>query len=338
MRKIFSSLCVGLLVTAFIGGWASRVLAADAKKLSMSIVHADDSVMHIAAKRWAELINQYTEGRYAVEVFTNDVLANGDQVKCMEMVQRGDIDMSFIPASIAGLVDVNLSSVIVPFLWKDVETIDKTLDPDSPVFKIFADGLLEKNLVALAFIELGYRQLTNNIRPVRTPDDMKGMKIRVANSPVFQEALRAFGANATGLSFTELFTALQQNALDGEENPVVAIIIPNKFYEVQKYLTVWDYVYEPLLPMLSKKLYDSLSDADKEAFRRSCKEVIVEHRQSVRAQDAEGLEFLKAQGMDVIVLTPEERQVFKDKLANNYDKWFANYNPQLVQALLEANK
>lgn len=338
MNRIFRTLLVVSALAMLTAGFAATTHAAKAKRLSMSIVHADDSVMHVAAKHWGELISKYTEGRYMVEVFTNDVLANGDQIKCMEMVQRGDIDMSFIPASIAGLVDPNVSSVIVPFLWKDVETIDKTLDPDSPIFKIFADGLYKKNLVAMAFIELGYRQVTNNLHPIRTPDDLKGLKVRVANSPVFQEALRAFGANATGMNFTELFTALQQKALDGQENPVVAIIIPNKFYEVQKYLTVWDYVYEPLLPMLSKKLYDTLSDADKEAFRRACKEMIVQHRDSVRAQDAEGIEFLKSKGMEVIVLSPAERQVFKDKLTDNYKKWFANYDPALVEALLEANK
>jgi tripartite ATP-independent transporter DctP family solute receptor len=338
MNKIVKTLLIASAFAMLTGGLPVSAHAAQARKLSMSIVHADDSVMHIAAKNWGELINKYTEGRYTVEVFTNDVLANGDQIKCMEMVQRGNIDMSFIPASIAGLVDTNVSAVIVPFLWKDVETIDKTLDPDSPIFKIFEDGLYKKNLVPMAFIELGYRQVTNNARPIRTPDDIKGLKIRVANSPVFQEALRAFGANATGMNFTELFTALQQKALDGQENPVVAIIIPNKFYEVQKYLTVWDYVYEPLLPTVSKSLYESLSDEDRQAFRRACKEMIVTHRNSVRAQNAEGIEFLKDKGMEILVLSPEERQVFKDKLEPNYKKWFANYDPQLVEALLEANK
>jgi tripartite ATP-independent transporter DctP family solute receptor len=163
----------------------------------------------------------------------------------------------------------------------------------------------------------GYRELTNSKHPVTTPDDMKGIKFRVAGSKLYLETFKLLGANAVTMSFGEVFTSLQQGVIDGQENPT-AIIDSSKLYEVQKYLTMWHYSFDPLVLCINKKLFDSLSPADQKAIRAAAKEAVAYER-TVSAEEEKALpEVLQKKGMQVNNLTPAQIAVFKLKVQPVY--------------------
>ncbi|MDD5762086.1 MAG: TRAP transporter substrate-binding protein DctP, partial [bacterium] len=177
--------------------------------------------------------------------------------------------------------------------------------------------LEEKGIVGLGIGVNGYRELTNSKHPITTPDDMKGIKFRVAGSKLYLETFKLLGANAVTMSFGEVFTSLQQGVIDGQENPT-AIIDSSKLYEVQKYLTMWHYSFDPLVLCVNKKLFDSLSEADRKAIRAAAKEAVAYER-TVSAEEEKALpEILKKKGMQVNTLTLAQVAAFRDRVKPVY--------------------
>jgi tripartite ATP-independent transporter DctP family solute receptor len=177
--------------------------------------------------------------------------------------------------------------------------------------------LEEKGITGLGIGVNGYRELTNSKHPITSPDDMKGIKFRVAGTKLYLETFKLLGANAVTMNFGEVFTSLQQGVIDGQENPT-AIIDSSKLYEVQKYLTMWHYSFDPLVLCINKKLFDSFSPADQKAIREAAKEAVAYER-AVSAEEENRLpEVLKKKGMQVDTLTPAQIAVFKDRVKPVY--------------------
>ena len=165
-------------------------------------------------------------------------------------------------------------------------------------------------LVGLAYWENGFRNVTNSKRTVTRMEDLAGLKIRVIQNPVFIEAFKAFGANPVPMAFTELYGALESRAVDAQENPV-GLIDSQKFYEVQKYLSLTGHVYSPFIVLASKKWFDTLPANDKAAVRSAAVEAGVYQRQQQREQATQLVAALKAKGMQVNELSPAELQRMK---------------------------
>jgi tripartite ATP-independent transporter DctP family solute receptor len=286
------------------------------KTIRLSHVTAKDSPWDKGAHKFADLVAKNTEGRIEVKVFPQSQLANGSQKAELEMLQSGVIDMTWdSPIILALFLDKRFDVFNLPWLYPSMEVANMVAD--GPMGVLAMKWLEEKGIVGLGIGVNGYRELTNSKRPVSTPDDMKGIKFRVAGSKLYLETFKLLGANAVTMSFGEVFTSLQQGVIDGQENPT-AIIDSSRLYEVQKYLTMWHYSFDPLVLCINKKLFDSFSPADQKAIRAAAKEAVAYER-GVSAEEEKALpEVLKKKGMQVNALTPEQIAVFKDRVKPVY--------------------
>jgi len=187
----------------------------------------------------------------------------------------------------------------------------------------------------LAWGENGFRQVTNSKRAIRTPSDLDGLKIRTTSSPLFIDIFRALGANPVNMNWGEAQTAFQQGTVDGQENPVVSVIIPSKLWTSQKYISLWNYVNDPLVLGMSKLTWDSLTAEDKAIVKKSAEEAMAWQKKGSRAglEDSnEAIETLKKNGMEVTVLSANEIEAFKAKTKSVYDKWVGEIGADLVKA------
>lgn len=203
---------------------------------------------------------------------------------------------------------------------------------DGPVGTALAAELPEKGLVGLAYWELGFRQLTNNRHPVAKVDDIAGLKIRVIQTPIYIDLFNALGANAVPMPFTELYTALETGAIDGQENPAPSILTA-KLNEVQDYMTLTNYTYNPQIVMISAKFWDKLNDDERQLLRDAAMEAREYQRTVSREQAAKALEELQSEGMEITELPPEEMAKFREKAQPVADKFAAQINPALMQQL-----
>jgi tripartite ATP-independent transporter DctP family solute receptor len=306
-----AALCAGLLSVLFAGG----AFAAE-KTLRLSHVTAQDSPWDKGAHRFAELVAKNTGGRIEVKVFPQSQLANGSQKAELEMLQSGVIDMTWdSPIILALFMDKRFDVFNLPWLYPSMEVANKVAD--GPMGDLAMKWLEEKGVVGLGIGVNGYRELTNSKHPVTTPDDMKGIKFRVAGSKLYLETFKLLGANAVTMSFGEVFTSLQQGVIDGQENPT-AIIFSSRLYEVQKYLTMWHYSFDPLILCINKKTFEGFSPADQKAIRAAAKEAVAYERTVSAEEEIRLPEELMKKGMQVNNLTPAQIAVFKAKVQPVY--------------------
>ena len=171
-------------------------------------------------------------------------------------------------------------------------------------------------MIGLAWGENGFREMTNSKRAVRKPEDLDGLKIRVVGSPIFVDTFRAMGANPISINWSETLTALQQGTVDGQENPVVSIIIPYKLWEMNKYITIWHYTIDPLIVGVSKTVWESFDAQDREMVSKAAQDAMAFNKKEARKGlegSTEAFDTLKSKGMDVVVLTDKDRDAFKAK-------------------------
>ena len=199
----------------------------------------------------------------------------------------------------------------LPFLFASEREADAVLD--GPAGQYFNKKLEEAGLVNLAYWENGFRNLTNNKRPITKLEDMDGVKLRVMQNEVFLNSFKSLGANAIPLPFSELFSALETKAVDGQENPFNTIV-SSKFYEVQKYLSVTNHVYSPWIVLASKKWWDGLSKDEQKVLLDAAKTSRDFERKDTRDEAAKALADLKSKGMQINELAPAETARMRDKL------------------------
>jgi tripartite ATP-independent transporter DctP family solute receptor len=200
-----------------------------------------------------------------------------------------------------------------PFLINNTKEADALLD--GPVGEKVKATLDAKGIVGLAYWENGFRNLTNNKHPVAKLEDMNGIKLRVMQNNVFLDSFKALGANAVPLPYSELFTAMETRAVDGQENPYNTVL-SGKFYEVQKYLTVTNHVYSPWMVSVSKKWWDTLTPAEKKVLQDAAIKSRDFERKDTRDEAAKALAELKQKGMQVNELSPAEANRMREKLTS----------------------
>ena len=311
---------------------------ADATVLTMTFALSEASPHYPAAQKFKELVEEYTDGAYTVNVFPNSSLAGGDQLGAIQMVQKGTISCGWLSPLVQCSMEPNLQALSIPWIWKGTDEIDAALKPGSDV-DVALNRILEKTgYIAIAYAENGYRQLTNNKRAIRTPEDMKGIKFRVLGSEMLFKVFTALGADPMDMNFSELFTGLQQGAVDGQENPISTAIVPNKYYEVQKYITLWNYVYEPHPLMFNLKLWNSFDDATKEAIQKAAVEACDYQREISRGSTADGIKTMQDKGCEVIELTEDEIKAFKDIADPITEEYAKQFDQELVNAIKAANQ
>jgi tripartite ATP-independent transporter DctP family solute receptor len=216
-----------------------------------------------------------------------------------------------------------------PFLFNDGREADAVVD--GPLGKQLADKLPAKGLVSLTFYELGFRNLTNSKRPIAKADDIQGLKIRVIQSPIYIDTFSALGANPVPMPITEVYTAMEQKTIDGHENPFT-VIEANKFYEVQKYLTVSRHIYNPQSLLMSKRTWDRLSKEEQDIIMAAAKESTPYQRKISRDAQDKSLATLKTK-MEVTELPAAEIAKIRTKLQPVIAKYSAEVGPDFVKQL-----
>ena len=313
MKKL---VLIAFMLTALLAGPTAGHAAGKVTELRMNITPAETSVWFVAGREFKRIVEEKTEGRYKVSLFGNEQLSGGDLVKGIEMIFTGVTDLDLHSSINMTGFEPKLTVITMPWLVpKGYESVDE-LFFNGPGAKYFTDLIEKKNVKVLGFGENGFRQLTNSVRPVRSPADMKQLKIRTPPIAMYVDLFKLFGADPTVMSFSEVFTALQQGTIDGQENPLDTIR-SGKIHERQKFITMWNYSYDPFALTVSNKVWKKLSDADKalflEAGEAACKMQVVESRKKDKVIEEEFSKY-----MQIIHLTPEEATAFQKAAAPIY--------------------
>jgi tripartite ATP-independent transporter DctP family solute receptor len=290
-------------------------------------------------ERWCQLVEQKTQGRIKMKMYPGASLVGGDQTKEFTAIRQGAIDMA-IGSTInwsPQVKELNLFSM--PFLMPDYKAIDALTQGEvgKELFKI----LESKDVVPLAWGENGFREVTNSKRPIRTPADLKGLKMRVVGSPLFLDTFTALGANPTQMSWADAVPALSSGAVDGQENPLTIFTVA-KLHEAanQKFVTLWGYVADPLIFVVNKDVWKSWKPEDQNAVREAAiqagKEEIAEARKGLVAPDDSLIKQIESLGVQVVRLTAAEKEAFRKATKEVYDKWAKQIGPELVKKAEQA--
>ncbi len=306
-----------------------------AETLRLSHNTSDTTTWQKGSEKFAELLDQATDGKYKVRIFPNATLAGGDQMKQAEMTSRGAIDFVVTSAINVTPMVPEMAVFSLPYLYADYAEVDATTQGDAG--RKMADIMADHDIIVLAWGENGFREVTNNVHPIKTPADLKGLKMRVAG-PMYIDVMKDLGANPQQMQWTETFSALQQRVVDGQENPIGAVIIPQRVNEVQKYLSTWHYSYDPIFIGISKKRWDAL-DADTQQKMRKAAEDAMEYQVDItRKATDDGIAYLREKGMEIHESTPEELQQFREATQGAFDTWAAKVGADLVKTFQDSIK
>ena len=318
------------------GGSATAVNATDEPKpvkLKLSLILGENSEWYAGAKKWQELVQAQSSGKVRVSLYPEAQLANHNQRTELEMVQSGAIDCSLESNILLSILDQRWSVFSLPWLFPDHETAKAVCD--GPLGDMMLATLAEKGLVGLAYGVNGFRQITNNKRPIRTPADMRDLKIRVPGIKMYIGLFQMMGADPSSMNFGELFAALRQGTMDGQENPLT-VIKAAKLYEVQKHLTVWDYSYDPIILCMNKDKWDSLTAQQQEVLQMAAREAFDYERQLIIQQEEPLRQELADAGMQVTVLDRAEREAFAAQVSGAYQQYASDIGADLIKQFRDA--
>ena len=315
---------------------AAQQPAADIKERTIKVSHVlpKDHSMQLAVEKFAEILDQKTGGKIKMRGYPNGQL--GAELQSISAAQGGVLEMALVSTAATASVVKEFGVYDLPFLFNDSKEADLVLD--GPIGRKLLDKLPEKNLIGLCYFENGFRHLTNSRRAVAKAEDFKGLKIRTIQNPVYIDVFNTLGANATPMPFTEVFTALESKAIDGQETPY-GNIYGNKFYEVQKYLTTTGHIYNSVVMLVSKKFWDQLSAAEHKLLQESCTATSDFQRRHMRELDPKLRAELQGKGMVITDLSASERGRLRELLKPVYEKYARNLGEDVVrQTLAELEK
>ncbi|WP_100638383.1 TRAP transporter substrate-binding protein [Marinobacter salexigens] len=325
LNTLTLSISLALASTAF----ASDFSDMDPVTLRLAHVVNEQDGFHIAAVKFQDLVSERTEGAVSIELYPNASL--GDERTLLEGMQIGTVDMGVITnGPVANFVE-EMAVFELPFLFPSPQAAYDVLD--GPIGQELLDKLSGVNLKGLAYAERGFRNLTNSERPVNTPEDMDGLRIRVMENPVYVDTFRALGANAIPMAWTEALTAMQQGTIDGQENPV-NVVHSFKLNETQNYMTLSRHTYAPAIFVMGMPAWTKLPEAAQDVLAQAAQEA-AEHEREVNAEMASRqLAELREAGMQVN--DNPDISAFQAAVAPVYEKYgkqFGDYLPRIQEAL-----
>jgi tripartite ATP-independent transporter DctP family solute receptor len=295
----------------------SAALAQDIKERSFkfALQNPKGHPLEQGATKFSELVAAKSGGKMKVNVFPGGTL--GGDAANVSALQGGTIEFVMLNSGILASQVKDFEVYDFPFMFASAKEADAVVD--GPFGQKMHAKLLDKGIVGLAYTELGFRQMTNSKKAINAVDDIAGLKLRVIPNAINVDWVKALGANPTPLAFPELYAALEQKAVDGQENPL-SVIQANKFFEVQKFLTLTNHQYNPQSLIFSKKVWDTLSPAEQKILQDSAAEAAKFQRQVNREAAAGQLDALKKAGMQVAEFSPAEQAKLREKLKPVIDK------------------
>jgi tripartite ATP-independent transporter DctP family solute receptor len=283
------------------------------------------------AQKFADLMAQKSGGKIVVKLFAGGVL--GGDLQTVSALQGGTVEMTVLNAGILNAQVKEFGAFDLPFLFNNPQEADAVTD--GAFGRNLFTRLADKGLIGLGYWDLGFRNLTNSKRPVTRLEDIAGLKIRVIQSPLYIDLFNALGATATPMPFPELYSALDQKAVDGQENPN-STILASKFNEVQKHLALTHHIYNPQALLVGRKFWDSLSADEKKIFQDAATEATRYQREVSRGQADQALDTLRKSGMQVTEFSPAEMNRLREKVKPVVDKYSASIGEATVKELMGA--
>ena len=282
---------------------------------------------------WANKVKEKTNGRINIKLYPGVSLIQGDQTREFSALRQGVIDMA-VGSTINWSPQVRqLNLFSLPFLMPDYKAMDALTHGE--VGKALFEVLEKRDVIPLAWGENGFRELSNSKRPVASPADLKGLKLRVVGSPLYNETFTALGANPTQMSWADAQPALAFGAVDGQENPLSVFVAAKLPTVGQKHLTLWHYVADPLIFVVNKNVWNSRTPADREAVRQAAiqagRENVDKASKGIAGNDTAVLRQIEASGVTVTQLSPEQRSAFVQATRPVYDKWSRTIGADLVK-------
>ena len=335
MKSRWSGLVV---IISFVLGLAATGWTASYKpEYKLSVVVAPTSPWGQGAQLFADLVKQKSDGRINIKCYFSGELFAGKQTNEFLLLKQGVADFA-VGSTInwsTSVKELNLFSL--PFFFHDYQSLD-AVETGAPGKKIIRT-LDKEGVIALGWGENGFREVTNSKRAIRKPEDLEGLKIRVAGSPIFIDIFKALGANPVSMNWGEAVSAFQTGTVDGQENPVASIIIPYKLWQVHKYATLWHYTIDPLIFGVSKATWNDFNARDRNILRKAAAEAAIWQKKAAR-EGLEGstasIDILKKNGMDVTVLSPADMKIFRARMKPVYDKWIPEIGTGLVASAEKA--
>lgn len=300
-------------------------------KLGISATDSQTDPYAIGARLFTEDVKKDSGGRIDVAFFPNRQI--GDEKELMEGLRFGTIDMAIITNAVVANTVPALQLYDMPFLFASAEQAQKVLDGE--VGQAMAKQLAAKGVIHLGAMEGGFRNMINNTRPVASPEDVKGVKFRTMQNPVYIEMFKSLGGNPVPMAWGEVFTAVQQGALDGLEIPS-AIIDSAKMYEITKYMSLTRHTYSVIHLMVSKKVFDKMSPELQAAMRKAGKSATIEQRKQAAANEQKVIEALKAKGMKINDVADAAK--FRSSVAPVYARFKAAIGADVMDKALAAVK
>jgi TRAP-type transport system periplasmic protein len=279
--------------------------------LKIGYANTKESHLGVGVTTFCDEVQSKTAGRYVCQHFPSSAL--GGEREMAEGLQIGTIDAANLTTGPLGNFVPEVRVLDLPFLFRDYDHARKTLD--GPIGQEMLSKFQGKGVVALAWTENGFRHMTNNKRPIVKPTDTMGLKLRTMENKVHMEGYRAFGIQPTPMAFPEVFGALQQGTVDGQENPI-PVILASKFAQVQKHLSLTGHVYSPAVLMVSPRLWGKLAEADKPIFIEAARKAAVAQRKKVNDDENTGVAQLEKSGMTVVKAV--DSQAFRDAMKPVY--------------------
>jgi TRAP-type C4-dicarboxylate transport system substrate-binding protein len=288
-----------------------------------------------AGENFGNYVRERTNGRINIKQYPGSSLVQGQQDREFAAMRQGIIDVLVgAPINWSGTVR-ECGAFALPFLMPDHKAYDALMASDA-VQKDFFDIIRKAGAEPLAIGETGYRQLTNSKRAVRRPDDLKGLKVRIVASPMYQEIMTGMNANPTAMSWADAQPALASGAVDGQENPM-EIFLALKIHTLgQKFVTKWNYSNDILLFAIANPIWQSWSPQDQKIVREAAQEAAKQNIRQVRDIYAKDVEQVRALGVDVVVPTAAEMEAWQIACRRPYARWKAQINPTLIGKFEEA--
>ena len=327
-------LCLSILAVAIsVGLWPSGAAAGAAPiVLKLGHVVATGHPYHFGATEFARLVAERTGGRVRVDVYPAGQLGPGEREE-IEALQLGGIDLVVTGTAVMANFLPDFAVMDLPFLFRDYQHVDAVLD--GPVGQELLRRLERANLniTGLALWEQGFRHLTNSKRPIHTPADVRGLKIRVQENPIHVDSFNGLGALATPMAWGDVYTALQQGVIDGQENPI-PVLTSHKIYEVQRHLALTGHFYAPAIIIMNTQRLRSLPADIQQVLFEVAREVSKSERTVARRLEAEQVDELRGHGMQV---TSPDKAPFQRAMQAVYDKYGPRFG-DLVQRTQDAGR
>ena len=328
MKRLFIK---SILATAAFA--AMGIAAAQERTLKFGLNGPEGHPAVVGMKKFAAAVEAKSGGKIKVQLFLNGTL--GSDQATLSAVKGGTVEMAVMNSGILASEVKALEIFDFPFMFNNEKEADAIAD--GPIGQKMHAALADKGIVGLSYWELGFRNITTGKRALNKVDDIAGLKLRVIPNAINVDWVKALGANPTPLPFTEVYSALEQGAIDAQENPI-AVIAANKFWEVQKYVALTNHQYNPQSVIFSKKVWDTLSAAERKIIDDSADEATKSQREASRAALASNLELLKKNGMTVTQLPAAEVAKLREKMKPVLEKHSALVGPIVGEVQAELAK